>query len=134
MIITTGIEHLRDPFILVDKGIYYAYGTGVSEGDWQNTVWACYKNISGKLDGEWKITDCNVYVRPANAEKNFWAPEVHRYQGKYYMLATYFSSKTNHRGVSILMADSPEGPFTEITDGPATPPDWDAIDLSLIHI
>ncbi len=128
MIVTTNIEHLRDPFILVENGIYYAYGTGVSSDDWKNTVWACYKNTSGKLDGVWKLTDSKVYICPQSAVKNFWAPEVHRYRGKFYMFATYFSSATNHRGVTILKADTPEGPFVEITNGHITPHDRDAID------
>ena len=133
MIITTNIEHLRDPFILVEDGIYYAYGTGVPIGEWDNTTWnsttwACYKNTSGRLDGAWKRLDHEIYVRPKNAVKNLWAPEVHRYRGKYYLFATYFSSLTQHRGVTILKSDSPEGPFVELSNGHVTPHDWDAID------
>lgn len=128
MIITTNIEHLRDPFVLVENGVYYAYGTGASNGDWDGTTWACYKNTSGRLDGEWKRLEHEIYERPLNAVKNLWAPEVHRYRDKYYMFASYFSSVTNHRGVSILKSDSPEGPFVEITNGHITPHDWDAID------
>ena len=128
MMITTNIEHLRDPFVLVEGGVYYAYGTGVSGSDWNNTIWACYKNTSGRLDGEWKRLDHEIYVRPQNAVKNFWAPEVHRYRGKYYLFATYFSSETQYRGVSILKSDSPEGSFVELSNGHVTPHDWDAID------
>lgn len=40
-LITASIEHLRDPFVLVMDGIYYAYGSG----------WVCYKNTSGSLRG-----------------------------------------------------------------------------------
>lgn len=116
MIITTNIEHLRDPFVLVENGVYYAYGTGASNGDWDGTTWACYKNTSGRLDGEWKRLEHEIYERPMNAVKNLWAPEVHRYRDKYYMFASYFSSVTNHRGVSILKSDSQEGPFVEITN------------------
>ncbi len=128
MIIKTNIEHLRDPYVLVENGVYYAYGTGVSSGDWGNTTWACYKNTSGRLDGEWNPIVDSIYVRPETAVKNLWAPEVHKYKGKYYMFATYFSSSTEHRGCSILSADSPEGPFSEITNGHITPHEWDSID------
>ena len=52
--IETSIKKLRDPFILVENGVYYAYGTGVPDmTDWNDTVYACFKNVSGKLDGEW---------------------------------------------------------------------------------
>lgn len=129
--IITNIEHLRDPFVLVENGCYYAYGTGIQKNehaDWDNTGWACYKNDSGCLDGPWKRTDRPVYLRPEHAEKNFWAPEVHKYQDKYYMFATYFSSLTKRKGCSILSSESPEGPFVEITGGHITPAEWDSID------
>lgn len=128
--INTGIEFLRDPFVLVEDDAYYVYGTGVENNDWSNTVWACYKNDSGRLDGEWKKTEKLVYELPKQAEKNRWAPEVHKYKGFYYMFATYYSSVTEHRGCTILKAESPEGPFIEITDGYVTPKEWNSIDAT----
>lgn len=124
--IETGIMSLRDPFVVVEPDAYYVYGTEASEG-WDKTVWACYKSTKGLL-GPWVKTEKNVYVMPPEAEKQFWAPEVHKYNGYYYMFATYYSSKTNHRGCSILKSPSPEGPFVEITNGHITPKSWDAID------
>lgn len=126
--IETGIFKLRDPFVLVENGSYYVYGTDVSEGGWIDSTWCCYKGSA--LDGKWEKLDM-IYVRPENAEKNFWAPEVHKYKGFYYMLASYYSSVTSHKGCSILKSDSPEGPFVEITNGHVTPSDWDAIDGTL---
>ena len=123
--IETGIFKLRDPFVLVEGGIYYVYGTDVSEGGWIDSTWCCYKGSS--LDGKWEKLDM-IYVRPENAEKNFWAPEVHKYKGFYYMFASYYSLVTSHRGCSILKSESPEGPFVEITSGHITPKNWDAID------
>ena len=132
MIIETGISQLRDPFLLRHNGVYYMYGTGVAKnGDWLDTTYACWRNDTGRLDGGWTLTERPVYVRPALAEKNLWAPEVHFYNGAFYLLATYYSSKTQHRGATILRADSPEGPFVEITDGTLTPDQWDCIDATL---
>lgn len=129
--LTTNVAGLRDPFMLVDNGVYYLYGTGVTNGDWDNTVWDCYVNNSGNLDGEFKRVETLVYEKPDGAEKQFWAPEVHKYNGSYYMLASYYSSKTGHRGSSILKADSPLGPFKEISDGHITPHNRDSIDATL---
>lgn len=126
--IISGIECLRDPFLVMHDGVYYVYGTGVTNRDWDNTVWACYVNESGRLDGEWKMTENLVYENPENAEKNRWAPEVHKYKDNFYMIATYYSSETKHRGCTILKSDSPTGPFKEITNGHITPHGWDAID------
>ena len=124
--IKTNIKSLRDPFVVVENGEYYLYGTDAPEG-WDKTVWACYKSIKG-LNGPWIKTAKSVYVTPSEAEKNLWSPEVHKYKDSYYMFATYYSSKTKHRGCSILKSSSPEGQFVEITNGHITPADWDAID------
>lgn len=129
--IITNVEGLRDPFMLVDNGIYYLYGTGVSNNDWDNTVWACYVNSSGSLEGEWKRTEDLIYQKPAHAQKQFWAPEVHKYNGLYYLICSYFSSETQHRGSTILSSASPTGPFREISDGHITPHDRDCIDATL---
>ena len=115
--IVSSIKQLRDPSVLVENGIYYVYGTN----------WVCYKNTSGSLAGEWKFLGV-VAEKPAESDKNYWAPEVHKYGGSYYMFTTYHSTITNHRGCTILKSDNPEGPFVEITSGQVTPHDWDSID------
>jgi len=119
--IESDIKKLRDPFILLENGIYYAYGTG----------WVCYKNTDGRLDGHWKLLDKELVVTPKDCVKNQWAPEVHRYNGAYYMFTTYYSSNTEHRGCSVFRSESPEGPFVEISNGHATPHEWDSIDATL---
>lgn len=128
--IKTDVFGLRDPFILADNGVYYLYGT-VIDGNWDSgTSYGCYKNESGRLDGEW-VKLPPVAVMPCHATKNRWAPEVHKYNGAYYMLATYFSENTGKRGCAVFKADSPEGPFKEISNGQITPREWDAIDGTL---
>ncbi|MBQ8186295.1 MAG: family 43 glycosylhydrolase [Clostridia bacterium] len=118
-IITSQIPALRDPCILVEDGVYYAYGTG----------WHCWKNDSGSLAGEWRDTGVCVKV-PEDAAGCHWAPEVHKYQGKFYMFTTYLSGKSNHRGSVIFVSDSPEGPFVEHSKGHISPEGWDAIDAT----
>ena len=117
-VITTSIPQLRDPCIVEADGVYYAYGTG----------WHCWKNTTGSLKTGW--TDIGVVAKdPANVAGDRWAPEVHYYNGAYYMFTTYRSSVNDeHRGCTIMKSDSPEGPFVEITNGHITPSDWDAID------
>ena len=126
--IETRIFKIRDPFVIKEENCYYLYGTDVSAGGWENTAWGCYKSEGMDLAGKWEKTKNLVYIRPENAQKQFWAPEVHKYNGYYYMFASYYSSLTNHRGCSILKAPTPEGPFVEITNGHITPKDWDSID------
>lgn len=117
LLITSSIPVLRDPFIVLEDGVYYAYGTG----------WVCYENKSGSLAGGWNSLGVVVDI-PADAEGDHWAPEVHRRDGKFYMFTTYRSRRTGHRGCSIFESDTPTGPFREITDGHVTPKNWDSID------
>ena len=91
-----------------------------------------YKSTS--LTGEWtEIKD--AVEKPADYSANRWAPEVHKYGGKYYMFTTYTPTTVNNgygnRGCIIMEADSPEGPFKMITDGWITPKEWDCIDGTL---
>ncbi len=118
--IVSSIPQLRDPCILLEDGVYYAYGTG----------WVCYKNTSGDLEGDWKNIG-KVCTTPKDAIDCYWAPEVYKYNGAFYMFTTYKSEKTGHRGCTVMRADKPEGPFVEISDGHVTPSDWDAIDGTL---
>lgn len=115
-IIKSNVEKLRDPFVLAENGTYYMYGTG----------WVCYKS-DGDLE-KWEKLDKELVVKPSQYVKDNWAPEVHKYNGAYYMFTTYYSSKTEHRGCTILKSASPEGPFEEITNGHITPSEWDCID------
>lgn len=114
--IETDVNRLRDPFVLLENGTYYMYGTG----------WICYKS-NGDL-AHWTKSEKELVVKPQECDRDMWAPEVHKYKGKYYMFTTYYSSKTNHRGCTILRSDMPDGPFTEITNGHITPSEWDSID------
>lgn len=130
MMIKTNIEYLRDPFIVLAGGVYYAYGTGVENDDWDNTVWTCYKNTTGQLDGEWVKVGA-VAEMPKWATKNRWAPEVHFYKGAYYLFGTYYSERTGRKGCAVFKSSSPEGPFVEISDGHINPPDMECIDGTL---
>ena len=119
VLIESSIGKLRDPCVLVEDGVYYAYGTG----------WKCFKNVKGDLSKGWKKLEIEVSLaHPETDGGSHWAPEVHKYNGAYYMFTTYYNSQTKHRGCIILKSDSPEGPFVEITDGHMTPDGWDCID------
>ena len=122
---------IRDPFILTDKeqGCYYMYGTTalVADSIAARGTFSVYRTVDLENFEEPKVI--------VDSDKlgfwgrfDFWAPEVHKYNGAYYMFTTYLNAKTNHRGCTIMKSDSPEGPFVEITGGHITPADWDAID------
>ena len=122
-IVESDVLCLRDPCVLYDDGVYYMYGTG----------WSCYKNSTGSLDSGWE-GPYDVVEMPQGHESEggcHWAPEVHKYNGAFYMFTTYLSNITNHRGCVILKSSSPLGPFVPISDSYVTPRDWDSIDGTL---
>lgn len=120
--------HIRDPFVLPVKeaGLYYLYGTGRPLGE---NGFDAYKSKDLKQwEGPFPV------FRPDDAywgKRDFWAPEVHLYKGRYYMFATFSPEHDGYRGTAILVADSPEGPFQPHSEGPATPSDWAALDGTL---
>ncbi len=115
--------HIRDPFILIKDGKYYMYGT-TAPGNRKFHV--CTSD-----DGEnWEMKECFAPDESFWGTHDFWAPEVHEYNGAYYMFAS-FRSDSHHRGTQILKADSLEGPFVPHSDGPITPEAWDCLDGTL---
>ena len=121
-----------DPYVLLaSDGYYYMYGTGgVEDG------FGCYR--SGNL-AEWE------YLGPVYRGNtpdswtcgSFWAPEVYEKDGRFYM---FFSAdwKVNPAGelenfrIGVAVADSPAGPFTEMTDGPLFDPGYPVIDANVL--
>lgn len=125
--------NIRDPYVLPYGGKYYLYGTRVGipcEGKaWgEQTGFDVY--ISEDLR-EWSEPK-SVFERTENfwGTRDFWAPEVHVYNGKFYMFAT-FKTEDKCRGTHILAADYPDGKFVPVSDNPATPPEWECLDGTL---
>lgn len=120
--------NIRDPFILADNGKYYLYGSRGNETWGECTGFDVY--VSEDLS-EWS-EPIEAFTKPSDfwADRNFWAPEVHKYKGSYYMFAS-FKSEDRARGTQILKATSPTGPFTLHSDGPVTPSDWECLDGTL---
>jgi hypothetical protein len=120
--------NIRDPYILVFNNKYYLYGTrsascwGVAEG------FDCY--VSSDIN-EWE-GPIEVFHNDGSfwADRNYWAPECYYYRNSFYFITT-FGSETRKKGIQILKADSPLGPFKPISSGPVTPIDWCCIDGTL---
>ncbi len=121
--------HLRDPFVLAFDGVYYLYGTRRGETTkkipWQGLdVYTSVDLVNWSEPHE-------CFTRPADfwADRDFFAPEVYRYGGAFYMFAS-FRSETHCRCSQILKSDSPLGPFLPFTDGPITPDGWTCLDAT----
>lgn len=120
--------NIRDPFVLVENGRFYMYGTRAKDFGCKVGGFDVY--ISDDLENWSEPVECfNSVEHNLNNEVN-WAPEVHRYNGKYYAFVT-FTMDNGNRGTCILAADSPEGPFVPHSDGAVTPKEWMSLDGTL---
>lgn len=124
---------LRDPFVLPHERTrtYYLYGT-TDANVWSGPATGFDVYRSADLE-HWEGPFPAFRPGPGFwADRNYWAPEVHVYGGRYYMFAS-FKAEGRCRGTQILAADAPEGPFAPLTEGPVTPPEWECLDGTL-HI
>lgn len=120
--------NIRDPFVLKEGDTYYLYGTRA-------------KDFGKKVNGfdVYTTKDLIHFSEPKvcfdsgkwdmNREVN-WAPEVHKYNNSYYMLAT-FTKENGLRGVYILKSDNPDGEFKPHSNGAVTPDEWECLDGTL---
>lgn len=120
--------NIRDPFILCEENKYYLFGTrakdfGIKTGgfdvyisddleNWSEPV-ACYDSENDRL----------------NSGAN-WAPEVWKYNNKFYMLAT-FTQENGLRGTFALVSENIIGPYKKCSECAITPQDWECLDGTL---
>jgi beta-xylosidase len=123
--------HIRDPFVLPveEEGLYTLYGT-TGPTTWEGPGPGFDVYTSRDLESWEGPQPC--FRPPAGfwADRNFWAPEVHRYQGQFYMFAS-FKSASAARATQILVSDTPRGPFLPLSDSPVTPASWECLDGTL---
>lgn len=125
---------MRDPFILTDRkqNCYFLYGTDMMTCDGAANVDPCFLcYVSEDLEN---FYGPYIVFEPEKGfwgVKNYWAPEVYEYEGKYYMLASFKGGIKEDRGTAVLVADAPEGPFREHSHGHVTLPGHECLDGTL---
>ena len=133
--ITSAINYLRDPCILVEDGVYYAYGTG----------WVCYKNKQTGRHGctilksdspegpfteitggqitpaEWDAIDGTLYVDP---EGQPWMVFVHEWISMPDKVGTFAAARLSEdlthfisEPFELFRADEPAWAVMGVTDG-----------------
>lgn len=120
------ITGIGDPFILYEEssGIYYMYCTGGYFKCWTSTDLTAWT----PLGHTYALTEKSF------ADQNFWAPEVYKHDGAYYMVysaARMIGGQKRH-SIGIAKADSPAGPFIDLYDHPLYAPDYSVIDANLL--
>jgi len=137
---------IRDPFILADENskTYYLYRQ-IANGR-KDTIEGvrgveAYQSKNLKTWTGPRI----VFQQPEDfwANAQVWAPEVHLFQGKYYLFVTFSANHPSNgnsaqktpglpvRGTQILVGDSPDGPFKPFANQAHTPCDWSSLDGTL---
>lgn len=126
--------NIRDPYILPYDGKYYMYGTRVRITEAYPTRWGEQHGFDVYISQDLKNWSEPKSVFEKNdsfwGEEEFWAPEVHIYRGKFYMLAT-FKAEGRCMATHILVSDTPDGFFTPVSPDPITPADWVSLDGTL---
>lgn len=147
MLLKTRDIAIRDPYIYADakSATYFMYA---QSGNRQGSGFVGVEAYASKDLRNWQPPQ-RVLVLPDDADVGqgmVWAPEMHAYQGQYYLLVTLTHPKPlatkkpvekaewpaiQARGTSIFRADSPLGPFKPLKAASHTPEDWMALDGTL---
>ncbi len=119
---------IRDPFVVVHEGRYHLFGT-TDPLPWTTPERRFMAWTSADLerwDGPHPVfTAGDAFF----ATGQFWAPEVHRYDGRWLMLASFKAGGAS-RCTTALVADQLLGPYRPVTQT-LTPPGWECLDGTL---
>ena len=103
-------KYLADPYIKYDKGYYYLFATGEAQDGrfvpiYRSKNLVKWEFVRGAVSGSAK-TDWNY--------KHFWAPEVLKVKGKYYLYYTASpenSPQNSGNRIGVAISDKIEGPY-----------------------
>lgn len=105
----TAINSMADPGVFKDTdGTYYMYVTGngyptFSSKDLVN--WKYEKKVFTGSNRKWATT-------------GFWAPEVFKFNNKYYLTYTGAVDGETPKRIGLAVSNSPLGPFVDVSDQP----------------
>lgn len=108
---------IRDPFILQVDGTYCCY---------YSKSWFGGREVKLRTSRDlenWSEEQIVMEADPSWCVAAVWAPEVHKYNGRYYLFVTLHCNDGKHRNVGtwVFAADRKEGPFKPVKDDALTP-------------
>ena len=136
---------IRDPFIYAhpQSKTYYLYAQA---GNRAGSTFLGVEAYTSKDLVNWTAPRPVLTLPDDGGILDVWAPEMHRYEGRFYLFVTLTLKQTlsenkpvqksdwppmHVRGTHVFQADSPLGPFLPCKPTSHTPPDWMALDGTL---
>ena len=135
---------LHDPWILAYRPnrTYYLYTSNIGRLSGVNRT--CTMVYKSKDLATWDAP-VSVFQVPEGfwASQGGWAPEVHEYHGRFYLLTTLHDPQhviatppavvetTYARGTIIAVSEAPDGPFVPVRNGPIPPANLMTLDGTL---
>lgn len=119
--------HIRDPFVFTENGMYYLLGT-TGDSSWGKGsdltlfVSSDFENFERKCV---MVTDGSL-----DSYTNIWAPELHKYNGSYYLILSAFREDKG-RGCFVYRSDNLAKEFTALTGEYITPSGWECLDATM---
>jgi len=122
--IVTNITKIGDPQIILYEDTYYCYATSHPAGF---LVWSS-KDLVNWSEPKLALDASNHWGNGC-----FWAPEVIYHEGKFVMHYSARWKETGNLRLGVAISDHPEGPFTDIVDGPMFDLGYSTIDGSVLR-
>ena len=116
---------IRDPFMVLEGNTYYLFKAVNDDTPERIDVYS-----SNDLENWYDPKTVYIFTNDTWKEKDLWAPEVHKYNNKYYLLVS-IKGKNGLRGTEISVSDTVDGIYEPITNKAVTPLDKSCIDGTL---
>ena len=110
MLIRTNVVNIGDPVVLDEGDHYVMY---CSDYDVEGVLCRTSTDLAN-----WEIASMALDGKDTWSKLSFWAPEVLKYKGKYYMHYTGRRTSDRQLRIGVAVADKPEGPFVDAHNGP----------------
>ncbi len=126
--------HISDPFIFPDPVTkkYYTYVQFIDRKRFPEieVTEPCFFVLESEDLINWSKPEICFRKGDFWADLDYWAPELHMWNGKYYLISS-FRAKGMYRRCQCLVGDSPKGPFRPVRPEPVTPDGWHCLDGTL---
>ncbi len=96
-----------DPFVLRHGGIYYAYGTGISDDNRRFPI------LSSRNLVDWEPHGGALDPLAHPGLEEYWAPEVAYREGRFYMYYATGQTENPDHHMRLAVADHPIGPWQD---------------------